>query len=244
MSENSYRSESSSSNVRPLPHVQPSPESRLKSARDLADDYGLSIRAIQDSLKIVFQAYPWLSLKVGVSAQTRYTVQAQRLLNEFRSSGLSAEAWINSVWATHQAELAQHHQGQPQPIIPEILPAEQVDISQLSDALRARLMSAGQLVQQQQEQGDLQQLNQQLILAMAQGNTERLADLRQYFQEQQQQRQTADAQWLQQLQQQGEDQAITEFLVTQQAKKAMLNRLEALDSLGNAIPHPAVAADG
>lgn len=95
----------------------PAIEVRAKSAREIGTEFGVSDRAIQNAIKTVFAAYPWLDLKqlkIGSSNKTRYTPLCQNLLSQFRASDLSAEDWINSVWNAHPEEFARYSQGSTQ----------------------------------------------------------------------------------------------------------------------------------
>ncbi len=86
--------------------VEPSPEGRSKSAKELAHEYEVSDRTVQTWFKTVTTAYPWIdpsALKTGKSAKTRYTPLCQALLAEYRdnASVLSEEDWIASVHAAN-----------------------------------------------------------------------------------------------------------------------------------------------
>ena len=91
--------------------TQPSVEVRPKSAKELADEYGVSDKSIQGWFKTVAAAYLWLdseTLKTGKSAKTRYTALCQVLIAEYRVSAanLSEEDWILSVHAANPEKLA------------------------------------------------------------------------------------------------------------------------------------------
>lgn len=52
-----------------------SPEVRPKSTKEIAGEYLITERTIQNTLTVVYRAYPWLDkklLRIGTSAQTRY----------------------------------------------------------------------------------------------------------------------------------------------------------------------------
>lgn len=88
----------------------PSLEVRSKSAKELADDYGVSDRTINTWFKIVAAAYCWMeveALKTGKSAKTRYTPLFQELLADYRSDAAnrSDQDWIASVHAAHTDQL-------------------------------------------------------------------------------------------------------------------------------------------
>ena len=208
----------------------------------MPEEYGLSDRAIQIALNTVYRAYPWLEqklLKVGTSSKTRYTALAQRLIAEYRISQLSAEDWIDSVWQAHPEESASFRAPAVTAVEPdEVLSADaQIDPNQ-ADSLRLAVMGVGAFVQQQQQQGNLLELNQQVVDQLAAANAGRFAELQQFFAVQQQQRQTAQTQRQQQLQQEGQNEAIEEFLVKQGAKNDTLAQLESLNSLGKLVPFP------
>lgn len=171
--------------------------------------------------------------------KNRYTPLAQQLIAEFRSSGLAADDWIESVWQANPEESAPCRQLEPQVLTPEVMP----DVGRVApdDPLTLALMSVGAFVQQQQQQGRLLEMNQQLVDQLIQANSDRLAELQQFFLAQQQQRQAAQAQRVQQLQQEGQSQAIEEFMLKEQAKNQTLAQLESLNSLGKLIPQPNVA---
>ncbi|MEP0914211.1 hypothetical protein NDI45_25210 [Leptolyngbya sp. GB1-A1] len=80
----------------------------LKSAGELAEIYGVSDKSIQSWYKVVLLAYPWidpLQLQVGASNKLRYTSLCQKLLADFRNSGLSKDQWIASVHASNPDKL-------------------------------------------------------------------------------------------------------------------------------------------
>ena len=86
------------------------PEVRSKSAREVADEYGVSDRTVQTWFKVVATAYPWISpeaLRTGKSAKTRYTPLCQTLLGEYRSSAgsLSEDDWIASIHAANPEKM-------------------------------------------------------------------------------------------------------------------------------------------
>jgi len=71
-----------------------------RTAKEISKIYDVSDRTIQDWFKVIRLAYPWLDetqLKVGRSAQTKYTVLLQELLSDFRESGMGAEEWISAI---------------------------------------------------------------------------------------------------------------------------------------------------
>ncbi len=91
--------------------VESSTEVRSKSAKELADEYGVSDRTVQSWFKTITTAYAWIepeSLKTGKSAKTRYTPLCQALIAEYRASTstLSEEDWIASVHAVNPEKLA------------------------------------------------------------------------------------------------------------------------------------------
>jgi hypothetical protein len=91
--------------------VATSPEVRSRSAKELADQYGVSDRTIQTWFKTVTTAYAWIepeALKTGKSAKTRYTPLCQELMATYRTSATNAseEDWIASVHAANPEKLA------------------------------------------------------------------------------------------------------------------------------------------
>lgn len=115
-------------------------EPRPKSAREIAEEYSISDRQIQEDLKVVRRAYPWLEqkqLKIGVSAKTRYTPLCQQLLAQFRASDLTAEDWIEQVWQSHPVESAPFRSDadvssvSPPPVMPDqVLPPQPESVVQ------------------------------------------------------------------------------------------------------------------
>jgi hypothetical protein len=86
-------------------------EVRSKSAKELADQYGVSDRTVQSWFKTVTTAYAWIepeALKTGKSAKTRYTPLCQELMAAYRTSAIniSEEDWIASVHAANPEKLA------------------------------------------------------------------------------------------------------------------------------------------
>lgn len=89
----------------------PSPEVRSKSAKELADEYGVSDRTINTWFKVVAAAYCWMeieALKTGKSAKTRYTPLFQELLADYRSDAAnrSDQDWIAAVHTAHTDQLS------------------------------------------------------------------------------------------------------------------------------------------
>jgi hypothetical protein len=104
------------------PLTEPDPPQSLESAisevaqsaKDLGAQYQVSDRTIQAWFGIITKAYYWLppaTFKVGNSNRTRYTPEFQRLISDFKGSGLSADDWINQV---HQAHPEQYQAPDPQ----------------------------------------------------------------------------------------------------------------------------------
>lgn len=90
--------------------VVPTPEVRSKSAKELADEYGVSDRTINTWFKVVAAAYCWMeseALKTGRSAKTRYTPLFQALLAEYRinAASRSDQDWVASVHAANADKL-------------------------------------------------------------------------------------------------------------------------------------------
>jgi hypothetical protein len=84
---------------------EPSPQI-ARSAKELGVQHQVSDRTIQAWYGVVMRAYCWLpetTFKVGNSNRTRYTPEFQRLVGQFRESGLSAEEWVAQI---HQANPA------------------------------------------------------------------------------------------------------------------------------------------
>ncbi|NJL23343.1 MAG: hypothetical protein HC895_25050 [Leptolyngbyaceae cyanobacterium SM1_3_5] len=90
--------------------VAPLSEVRSKSAKELADEYGVSDRTINTWFKTVAAAYCWMeveALKTGKSAKTRYTPLFQTLLADYRSDAAnrSDQDWVAAVHAAHADQL-------------------------------------------------------------------------------------------------------------------------------------------
>lgn len=91
--------------------VAASSEVRSKSARELAEQYGVSDRTVQSWFKAVCAAYFWIdpeTLKTGRSAKTRYSPLCQQFIAQYRASAnnLSEEDWIASIHAVNPDKLA------------------------------------------------------------------------------------------------------------------------------------------
>ena len=87
-----------------------------KSARTLAEHFGITDRAIQNWFKIVADAYCWLpetDLKMGDGKNTRYlpfTISAMQALRIARQSGQTGSDWITAI---HNANADKLQVGQP-----------------------------------------------------------------------------------------------------------------------------------
>lgn len=98
-------------------------------------------------------------------------------------------------------------------------------------------MSIEGLQEQQKAQTQVLSLREQATQALNDANQNRLAQLKDFFANQQAQKQLDQTQRQAQLEAQGQDEAIAEFLIKQQAKNAVLNQLEQFNSLGKlAVP--------
>jgi len=91
--------------------VAPTPEGRSKSAKELADEYGVSDRTINTWFKVVGAAYCWIepeALKTGRSAKTRYTLLFQTLLADYRADAAnrSDQDWMSAVHAANADKLS------------------------------------------------------------------------------------------------------------------------------------------
>lgn len=87
------------------------PEIRSKSAKELADEYGVSDRTINTWFKTVAAAYCWMeveALKTGKSAKTRYTPLFQKLLADYRADAAnrSDQDWMAAVHAANADKLS------------------------------------------------------------------------------------------------------------------------------------------
>lgn len=81
-------------------------EVRSKSAKEIAEEFGVSDKTVQTWFKVVCAAYTWIepeALKTGKSAKTRYTPLCQSLIAEYRAvaAELSEEDWITLVHAAN-----------------------------------------------------------------------------------------------------------------------------------------------
>jgi hypothetical protein len=84
------------------------PQPVTKTAKEIAELYGVSDRTVQSWFKVVNQAHPWLKeadLKTGKSAQTRYTTLCQELISAFRASSQGAEEWTAAVHRSNAEKL-------------------------------------------------------------------------------------------------------------------------------------------
>jgi hypothetical protein len=113
-----------------LTAFQPLPEARSKSAAEMADEYNVSDKSVQQWFKAVTTAYCWIDiqdLRTGSGRKTRYTPLCQDLIAKYRaeSSSMTESDWIASVHAANPEKVAATAT-QPQDDIPlsrtEVLP--------------------------------------------------------------------------------------------------------------------------
>lgn len=109
--------------------ISASIEIRSKSAKELADEYGVSDRTVNTWFKVVAAAYCWIdleTLKTGKSAKTRYTPLFQTLLADYRADAAnrSDQDWIAAVHAANPDKLP------AAPAAPKSASGEDVPLSQ------------------------------------------------------------------------------------------------------------------
>jgi len=149
-------------------------EVRAKSAKEIAEEFGVTDKTIQTWFKSVCAAYPWIAsktLKTGNGNKIRYTPLCQALIVEYRTAAieLSEEDWIASVHAANPEKLA------PNPLAASTeIPVRPTEVVPLTDDDRLPLppvdrTAAGSLVPTgssylsalEEEELELQQLETQ-----------------------------------------------------------------------------------
>ncbi|NJL19763.1 MAG: hypothetical protein HC895_01395 [Leptolyngbyaceae cyanobacterium SM1_3_5] len=132
----------------------PTPDVRPKSSGEIASDYAVTDRAVQNQIKVVLAAYSWINpeaLKIGKSNKTRYTPLCQELLAQYRASNLSAEDWIAAVHAANPDKVSAPTASTEAPSIePEVLPQTAPD-SEPSSAIATVPKSHIQLLDEDQQ---------------------------------------------------------------------------------------------
>jgi len=196
----------------------------------IAQYYGVSRKAVQQWFQKVKTVCPWLTEADLKAPDGRYTPLCIELMGDYRLSGLPLEAWKLAVWERNSEHVERYFAAQSPP---SSLPAINTPSA---DSVPIQVMGIEQLQAHQQHQSHVLSLREQTTQALTDANQVRLAQLKDFFLHQQQQRQLDHTQRYAQLEAEAQNEAIEEFLIKQQAKNAVLSQLEQMNTLGKFTP--------
>lgn len=224
--------------------AEPSLAVRAKSAKEIAEAFGVSDKTVQTWFKAVCAAYPWIdpkTLKTGSSNKIRYTPLCQALIAEYRAvaAALSEEDWIASVHTANPEKLSAAFTA---PSTLTAIPVSPTEVMPTGDRPRGMVLHIGSslalpsipgvitpgndtayLTQAQQRLQQFEVLQQQVIAQMEQQQKEAEALNAQY----QEATSLSDQLLLQEFQLKGVQLGYTALQLKQQAFKATIQAAEA-----------------
>jgi len=200
----------------------------------IAEHYHVSRKTVQEWFHKVKTVCPWFTEADLKTPDGRYTPLCIELMGDYKCSGLTVEAWKTTIWERNPALVQAFLESQT-----STLPTPAVSMAEPTP-LQIEVMGIEQLQAQQHNQHQVLTLREQTTNALVLANQSRLAQLKDFFAQQDNQRQLDQTQRQAQLEAEAQNEAIEEFLIKQQAKNAVLSQLEQMNTLGKFTPqeHP------